>query len=89
MFCTPVLVIRETLLGDLTVGSDICLMFSSFSNFLTEAPGQYTGPGVGGLVRQGPGQNIHSQAWPAQQNNQTRTSKLISQSYHYRHIFLS
>ena len=41
-----------------------CQIF--FSNFLTEAPGQYTGPGMGGLVTRGggpagvmmPGQNM-------------------------------
>ena len=30
-------------------------IFSTFSNFLTEAPGQYTGPSMGGLVTRGGG----------------------------------
>ena len=54
-------------------------MFYCCSNFLTEAPGQYTGPGVGGpgmgLVRQGAGPVMVGQQGPQGQINQARTSK--------------
>ena len=57
------------------------LMFYPCSNFLTEAPGQYTGPGPGmGLVRQGGGPaHVMVGGQPGQGlQGQQRSSKLSS-----------